>query len=136
MKKSVVFILALFVAMGMSCSNAQIGKPKLSGVYVIGSIGMQPGVDLKELESEGVLDFGDEPFNFQKNDTVLLSKKFGEDFFGGTVFKFEFTKKTLLFSNGDKKIEMPYENDFGIIRIDIKNKYLTRIDLVAAKMVK
>jgi hypothetical protein len=135
MKRFVVSILSLAAIFVISSSFTEndLSKSKIRGVYVVGSLGRTADYTFEQLEKDGILNFGAEPFNFLENDTVLLSKECGERFFGDTSFKYEFSKNMLVFTKGDKKIEMPYTAEIKIIRITIDNKYLTRLDLVPAR---
>jgi len=128
--RNIIIAITIIATIGYSCNNKQ--SRELKGIYLIGGFGMQSNMNMDTLKQMGVLNFGEIPFNFITQDSVVLDKKFGEAFFGAYKFKYELTKKTLTFINGDKQIEMDYLDD-GVFRLNIQNPYLARLDLIEKK---
>jgi len=127
--KKLFVLLTILAAIGYSCA---IQPRELKGVYSIGGFRMQENINIDTLKQMGILNFGEVPFNFVSPDSVILDQRFGETFFGGSTFKYEVTDKVLTFENGDKRIEMEYEDD-GVFRLNIQNSYLARLDMIPQK---
>jgi hypothetical protein len=129
MIKKLSLVLILSLALCYSCKEGKIIS--LKGHYSIGSFHMQTGYNLDSLNSLGITDFGVTPFEFRDNN-VKLSKELGEQFFGGTDFKYKRTKDSLTFYGKKQKIGMSYMHD-GVFRLSIDNKYIDRLDLIPTK---
>jgi hypothetical protein len=129
MNKKLSLTLILILTLCYSCKEEK--TISLNGQYLIGSFHMQPGYEYNNLESLGMVDFGNVPFEFTDN-TVKLSQEVGKQFFGGLDFKYELTKDSLTFYGKNKKIEMSYIYD-GVFRLSIDNKYIDRIDFIPIK---
>jgi hypothetical protein len=127
MVKKIIFGFT-FIAMLFSCTNKE--STILEGVYVVGGLEMKENVNLAVLKEMGALNFGEAPFNFVGKDSVILDKNFGDAYFGECKFKYQLSDKNLTLINGERKIQMKYEND-GVFRLNIINPYLVRLDLVA-----
>ncbi|MBU2996278.1 hypothetical protein KO500_07520 [Cellulophaga baltica] len=122
------FVFGLFiVSCFLSCKEKH--NTELSGVYVVGGLKMKENVDLGILKQMGALNFGEAPFNFVGKDSVILDKEFGDTYFGESKFKYKLSDKNLTLINGERKIQMTYEDD-GVFRLNIANPYLIRLDLV------
>lgn len=71
-------------------------------------------------------------FNFIKDKSIVeIDSELGLKYFGDSIFKYQINYKTkvLLLENSNKKIELPYINDAGIIRLVINKKGLKRVTI-------
>lgn len=141
MNKILISTFILILAITMACTGRQNSsknaatKTQLRGVYQVMGFGMQPGKSLDSLNATGVLNFGARPFNFMENDTVVLDPVFGLEYFGDSIFHYSLTDRSLILSNGTKKMELPYVDE-GVIRVTVNHRDLERLDLVSAKAIK
>lgn len=138
MKKIAYSILTLLLTVAFACKNKQnsgstpSSPTQLSGVYKVIGFGMQPGKSLDSLQSAGVINFGEVPFNFLDNDTVILDPGFGLEYFGDSVFRYSVLDEKLILSNESKQLEIPYIDE-GVIRLTVDHRDLQRLDIFKKK---
>ncbi|WOD44698.1 hypothetical protein [Hwangdonia lutea] len=75
-------------------------------------------------------------FNFIKDKSIVeIDSELGLKYFGDSIFKYKINHQThvLLLENNNKKIEVPYINDAGTIRLLIKKKGLEHVTIHPVK---
>lgn len=132
MKNRIIITCVLALIAGFAC--AQNKRLELKGAYGIGSFEINPNSDFHSIVTNGQLNvsFGDVPFNFIDNNTVIISRELGNRLFGGSTFKYKLTKHHLILTNKNKRIEVPYIYD-GVFRIKVKDSCFSRLDLSPLK---
>lgn len=69
-------------------------------------------------------------FNFNKKEGIVkLDAAFGMQFFGDTIFNYKIEEKFILLKNNNKKIELPYINDAGIIRFQLNKNGIKQVTI-------
>lgn len=140
MIKKITLLFTFILLLSYSCKNKEqttsIKKndTTLSGKYRIASVKMDPRYNIEKLDSLGMLNFGETPFEFSNN-KLKISPELGKHFSGITEFTYQLTNDKLILFSSRKKFELDYKDD-GIFRLEIKDKFFKRLDLVKIKKLK
>lgn len=143
MKKTLI-AFTLLASIGFSCTPKEVTETEsvvdaevitepenlaLSGVYNVGAFTTQIGMQKEAIALLGTPYFGDIPFNFISEDSVILDKAFGDAIFGASAFSYELTNDKLTFITPEQRIEMSYEENAGM-KLTLENQYFASLNLV------
>lgn len=133
MKTTLLIIISFFV---FSC-NPYNKEFTLEGEYSIVDFTMTPEFAKDSIARKNILPIITSPnskFIFSKDHSfVKIDPKFGMEFFGDSIYKYEMENKFISLTNNDKTINIPYKNDNGIIRLFIDSKGIERFSIIPSK---
>lgn len=135
MKKIILIALSILI---ISCAESKKENSiKLNGKYSIVDFRMtseflKDSLGRKELSS--ILNNSKYKFNFsQVNSVVRIEPKFGMKYFGDSIFEYKIDKKFIALRTPDKKINLPYRNDNGIVRLLIDKEGVELFSIMPTK---
>jgi hypothetical protein len=130
-------IIALFFLV-ISCSQTEKEKTiELNGKYSIADFRMTPeflkdSIGRNELMT--ILKNSKYKFDFSELDSIVrIEPKFGMKYFGDSIFEYKTDNKFIALRNPDKKLNVPYRNDNGIIRLLVKQKGIEHFSITPIK---
>ena len=119
MRKIILIALSILT---ISCAqNKNEESIKLSGKYSIVDFRMtsefsKDTLGRKELKS--LLNNSKYKFDFSQTDSIVrIEPRFGMKYFGDSIFEYKIDNKFIALRTPDKKINLPYRNDNGIVRL-------------------
>ena len=135
MKKIILMALSI---LAISCAQSKKENSiKLDGKYSIADYKMTPGFlndSLARKELMSVLNNSKYKFDFSlTNSIVRIEPKFAMKYFGDSIFEYKIDKKFIALRTPDKKINLPYRNDNGIIRLLIDKKGIELFSIIPTK---
>ncbi|MBJ6367168.1 hypothetical protein [Snuella sedimenti] len=134
--KTIILIFLSFLIFSCNQIKKENGV-QLNGKYSIADFRMTPefkkdSIGRKKLMS--ILTSGQYKFDFSLKDSIVkIDPKFGMEYFGDSIFEYKVDKKFIALRNPYKKINLPYKNDHGIIRLLIDKKGIELFSITPSK---
>ncbi|MCF7569198.1 hypothetical protein L3X37_12615 [Sabulilitoribacter arenilitoris] len=135
MKKIIIIALSLLTIACTKIKNKE--SIILNGKYSIVDFRMTPefskdSIGKKELMT--ILNNSKYKFDFSEIDSIVrIDSEFGMKYFGDSIFEYKIDNKFIALKNPDKKINLPYRNDKGIIRLLVNQKGIELFSIIPKK---
>ncbi|AGA78128.1 hypothetical protein [Echinicola vietnamensis] len=136
MKAIIIVMLSLLV---VSCKQSKTGESqiKLDGKYSVVDYRMTPEFIHDTVGRDklmAILKSSTYKFDFSnKNSIVRIDPQFGMEYFGDSVFEYRIEHKFIALRNPDMKVNVPFRNDNGIIRLLIDQKGIEHFSIIPVK---
>lgn len=139
MKRAIPYIsLAFFVLVGalMVINFTQSRTTTLSGPYLIAGMSRADDATWADMESQGLMEYGETPFNFVDEETVIINDRLAEIYFGDTLFNYEVKRNRFKLKNNDNSVEhdLEFDRDGGLFNVNLDHPLLKRIQLISASV--
>ncbi|GGF50188.1 hypothetical protein [Echinicola rosea] len=136
MKAIIIVTLSLLM---VSCKQSKTGRSqiKLDGKYSVVDYRMTPEFIHDTVGRDklmAILKGSTYKFDFSnKNSIVRIDPQFGMEYFGDSVFEYRIDHKFMALRSPDNKINLPYRNDNGILRLLIHKKGIKHFSIIPVK---
>lgn len=136
MVKIIKLLILTFLLISCRENNVE-NHIKLDGKYSIADFRMTPEFAKDSVGKErlmSILTSSKYKFDFSLNESIVrIDPKFGMEYFGDSIFEYKIDSKFIALKNPDKKINLPYKNDNGIIRLLINKKGIELFSITPTK---